>query len=201
MTKLGIFVVTILAAAGAACDTEAWAAESVPTMASPAAAASAPKTCTGPWDFIETNCQLTWYGITVYGTIDAGFGWQSHGAPFDPRSTAGASYLIQRQNRSPMWGGGTQRVEPIKHWHQRNRADRRERLACLCSGRWLRPVFLPILRWTGIGCRQHRHPPQPAKRPCRFEPSRPVVQRPRLCRRQFADLRHPDRFPAELADA
>src|SRR5262245_26040621 len=104
MTKLGIFVVTILAAAGAACDTEAWAAESVPTMASPAAAASAPKTCTGPWDFIETNCQLTWYGITVYGTIDAGFGWQSHGAPFDPRSTAGASYLIQRQNRSPMWG-------------------------------------------------------------------------------------------------
>src|SRR5262249_11902423 len=52
MTKLGIFVVTILAAAGAACDTEAWAAESVPTMASPAAAASAPKTCTGPWDFI-----------------------------------------------------------------------------------------------------------------------------------------------------
>src|SRR5262245_59603634 len=121
MTKLGIFVVTILAAAGAACDTEAWAAESVPTMASPAAAASAPKTCTGPWDFIETN--------------------------------------------------------------------------------WLRPVFLPILRWTGIGCRQHRHPPQPAKRPYRFEPSRPVVQRPRLCRRQFADLRHPDRFPAELADA
>src|SRR5215813_334361 len=57
-----------------------------------------------PLGLIETNCQLTWYGITVYGTIDAGFGWQSHGAPFDPRSTAGASYLIQRQNRSAMWG-------------------------------------------------------------------------------------------------
>ncbi len=104
MTKLSIFAVVILAAAGACCEGEAWAADTVPTGASPATAASAPKTCTGVWDFIETNCQLTWYGITVYGTIDAGFGWQSHGAPFDPRSAAGASYLIQKQNRSPMWG-------------------------------------------------------------------------------------------------
>src|SRR6516165_11802013 len=31
------------------------------------------KTCTGLWDFIETDCQLTWYGITLYGVIDAGF--------------------------------------------------------------------------------------------------------------------------------
>jgi predicted porin len=104
MQKLGIFAAVILAAAGASCGAEAWAADAVPTGASPATAASAPKTCTGVWDFIETNCQLTWYGITVYGTIDAGVGWQSHGAPFDPRSAAGASYLIQKQNRSPMWG-------------------------------------------------------------------------------------------------
>jgi predicted porin len=103
MQKLGIFAAVILAAAGASCEVEAWAADAVPTGASPATA-SAPKTCTGLWDFIDTNCQLTWYGITVYGTIDAGVGWQSHGAPFDPRSAVGASYLIQRQNRSPMWG-------------------------------------------------------------------------------------------------
>jgi len=83
---------------------EARAADAVPTNASPATAASAPKTCAGAWDFIDTNCQLTWYGITVYGTIDAGVGWQSHGAPFDPRSAVSASYLIQKQNRSAMWG-------------------------------------------------------------------------------------------------
>jgi predicted porin len=86
------------------CGVQAWAADAVATKASPATAASAPKTCTGLWDFIDTDCQLTWYGITLYGTIDAGVGWQSHGAPFDPRSFAGASYLIQKQNRSPMWG-------------------------------------------------------------------------------------------------
>jgi hypothetical protein len=28
-------------------------------------------------------------------------GWQSHGAPFDSQSAVGASYLIQKQNRSP----------------------------------------------------------------------------------------------------
>ena len=49
------------------------------------------------------DCQLTWHGITFYGAIDAGFGWQSHGAPFDPRSTPGASYLVQKYSRSSRW--------------------------------------------------------------------------------------------------
>ncbi len=90
MTKLGIFAATILAATGAASG--AWAAD-----------ASAPKTCSGVWDFIGTDCQLTWYGITLYGAIDAGFGYQTHGAPLDPRSPPGASYLVQKTNRSPRW--------------------------------------------------------------------------------------------------
>ena len=68
-----------------------------------ATVASAPKPCTNGWDFSSTDCQLTWQGITVYGTIDAGFGWQSHGAPWDPRSAVGASYLIQKQNRASLW--------------------------------------------------------------------------------------------------
>src|SRR5438046_3089705 len=108
MTKLGIFASTILVAAGAA--SVAWAADATATKAAPATAsattsASAPKTCTGVWDFIETDCQLTWYGITLYGAIDDG-----------------------------------------------------------------------------------------------FEPSRPVVQWQRLCRRQLSELWHADGFSAELAD-
>src|SRR5258706_9056439 len=75
----------------------------MPMKAPPAAAASAPKPCTDGWSFIATDCQLTWQGITIYGAIDTGFGWQSHGAPWDPRSAVGASYLIQKQNRSPLW--------------------------------------------------------------------------------------------------
>ncbi len=104
MAKLGIFAAVIIAAGGASCGVEAWAADVMPMKAPPAAAASAPKPCTDGWGFIFTNCQLTWQGITVYGAIDAGFGWQSHGAPWDPRSAVGGSYLIQKQNNKARWG-------------------------------------------------------------------------------------------------
>ena len=103
IAKLSIFAATILAAAGASCEMDAWAADVIPTTAS-ATAASAPKPCISFWDFVATKCQLTWQGITVYGTIDAGGGWQSHGAPFDPQSAPGASYRIRKMNRSPLWG-------------------------------------------------------------------------------------------------
>jgi predicted porin len=103
MIKLHIATGIVLVVAGTSCAVNVWAAD-MPVKAPPAAAASAIKLCTNPWDFVATDCQLTYQGITVYGTIDAGFGWQSHGAPLDPRSAVAASYLIQKQNRSPMWG-------------------------------------------------------------------------------------------------
>jgi hypothetical protein len=74
IAKLGIFAAAMLAAAGASCEVDAWAADIIPTTAS-ATTASAPKPCTNLWDFVTTNCQLTWQGITVYGTIDVGGGW------------------------------------------------------------------------------------------------------------------------------
>ena len=63
-----------------------------------------PATCGSVWDFLSTSCPLTWYGITVYGAIDMGGGWQSHGAPFSPLFVTGASYFLQKMNRTPMWG-------------------------------------------------------------------------------------------------
>src|SRR6476661_4785853 len=101
MAKLGIFAAVILA--GACCAVEARAADAVPTAAPAATTASQPKPCTDGWSFIATNCQLTWQGITVYGIVDTGFGWQSHGAPWDSRSAVGSSYLIQKQNRGSLW--------------------------------------------------------------------------------------------------
>jgi predicted porin len=112
MTKFRILATMILAAAGALCGAEAWAADGAATRASStkaapattsATAASTPKTCTGTWDFIATDCQLTWYGITLYGVIDAGFTYQTHGAPLDPRSPPGSAYLVQRYSRSARW--------------------------------------------------------------------------------------------------
>jgi len=101
MTKLSIFV--LLTFSGFSCAVDARAADLVPMKAPEPAPASTPKTCTSAWEFVASNCLLTWEGITVFGAIDAGFGWQTNGAPFDRRSAVTASYLIQKQNRSPMW--------------------------------------------------------------------------------------------------
>jgi predicted porin len=76
----------------------------MPIKAPPAASANAPASCTNASDFITTNCQLSWYGITVYGAIDVGGGWQSHGASSHDTFPAPASYYIQKMNNSPMWG-------------------------------------------------------------------------------------------------
>ena len=101
--RFSVVAAGLLAAALACRGGEASAADAGPTSASSSMADSAPTTCASVSDFIGTNCQLTWHGITLYGTVDAGAGWQSHGAPWDPRSAVGASYLIQKQNRSPLW--------------------------------------------------------------------------------------------------
>ena len=66
------------------------------------AATVVPATCGGVYDFFFTSCPLTWYGVTFYGTVDVGGGYQTHGAPFDPNIQSGASYLIQKMNRVAM---------------------------------------------------------------------------------------------------
>jgi len=105
MAKLTICAAFLLAAVGGSYAADAWAADDMPTKAPPATTPStaAPQPCADPADFITTNCQLTWHGITLFGAVDMGFGWQSHGAPFDPISAVSSSYLIQKQNQGSMW--------------------------------------------------------------------------------------------------
>jgi predicted porin len=76
----------------------------MPTKAPVAAEAPPPATCTSIQDFFLTGCLLSWYGVRFYGTIDVGYGYQTHGAPFNPFFVTGASYFLQKMNRSPMWG-------------------------------------------------------------------------------------------------
>jgi predicted porin len=60
--------------------------------------------CSSVLDFFTTACQLSAYGVRFYGTVDVGFGYQTHGAPFDPQFVTGASYFLQKMNRTAMWG-------------------------------------------------------------------------------------------------
>jgi predicted porin len=90
----------------AAYATNASADDIIATKAAPAVgtkAPSQPATCGSLEDFVVTNCPLTWNGITLYGTIDGGVTWRSHGAPFNGTSAPGVDYLIQKYSRGPRW--------------------------------------------------------------------------------------------------
>jgi predicted porin len=106
MGKFCVSTAMILGLAGAACATDASADDIMATKAEPAVTAKAslqPAACSNLEDFVVTACRLTWNGITVYGTIDGGVTWLSHGAPFNGTSAVGAAYLIQKYSNHPQW--------------------------------------------------------------------------------------------------
>src|SRR6202011_793364 len=106
MKKFGVCTAMILGLAGAAYATDASAEDIMVSKTAPAATAkvsSQPATCTSLEDFVVTSCPLTANGITVYGTIDGGVTWRSHGAPFNGTSAVGVDYLIQKYSNRPRW--------------------------------------------------------------------------------------------------
>src|SRR5260370_3709649 len=106
MRKFRVSTAMILGLAGAAWATDASADDIMVTKTAPAATAKAPSqaaTCTSLEDFVVTSCPLTWNGITVYGTIDGGVTWRSHGAPLNGTSPPGVDYLIQKYSNRPRW--------------------------------------------------------------------------------------------------
>ena len=73
-----------------------------PVVAAPAA--TGPASCNSFAGFFLTDCQLLWYGVRFYGTVDLGGTYQTHGTPFDKNFPTGASYLLQKPSRSAGFG-------------------------------------------------------------------------------------------------
>jgi predicted porin len=107
MKTFGVSAAVILGLAGAEYATDASADGIMVTKAAPAVMTKAPPppaTCGSLWDFVVTSCPLTWNGITIYGTIDAGVTWQSHGTPFNGTAAVGEEYLISKNSNRALWG-------------------------------------------------------------------------------------------------
>jgi predicted porin len=51
------------------------------------------------------DCPLSADGITVYGTIDVGGGYESHAAPFNGDAKTGVGELISKINNGALWQG------------------------------------------------------------------------------------------------
>jgi predicted porin len=66
---------------------------------------------------------LTWLGITLYGTIDIGLQYESHGAPFSDYYTPASKNIVQKDSREGVFGAtgsnagqtklGVRGLEPI----------------------------------------------------------------------------------------
>jgi predicted porin len=92
-----------LCGAAHAADLPAYSAATLPayTKAPPLAAAAPP--CASPEQFVVTDCALSYYGITVYGTIDIGGGYETHGTPFNHNIVTGVEELVQKNSNRPQW--------------------------------------------------------------------------------------------------
>jgi predicted porin len=54
-------------------------------------------------DSTPSTCPLTWNGITLYGTIDMGGGYETHGVPFNRDMHTGVEELISKNSQGGMW--------------------------------------------------------------------------------------------------
>jgi predicted porin len=76
---------------------------------------------TGP--DIASDDALTWHGITLYGVIDIGLQYDTHGAPFSDYRPAASANIVQKDSRQSVFGAtpsnmgqsriGLQGIEPL----------------------------------------------------------------------------------------
>jgi predicted porin len=53
---------------------------------------------------VADDDSLTWHGITLYGAIDMGLAYQTHGAPLSNSAGFGLAYLISKNSNRPYFG-------------------------------------------------------------------------------------------------
>ena len=72
----------------------ALADDTMVTKAPPPPPATGSATCGSIADFILGSCVLSWSGVTVYGTVDMGVTYATHGVPYDPNHPTGETYIL-----------------------------------------------------------------------------------------------------------
>jgi predicted porin len=92
--KIGVLVAMLLGVA------QTTYAADLPTS-KPAAPPPPPTlaSCASPTDFFMTACPLTYYGVTVYGMVDLGVGYQTHASPFNRYYGNGVNEVISKNSQ------------------------------------------------------------------------------------------------------
>ena len=95
----------LLASAAGLLAVSAAAAADLPTKKTPPAAAK-PNCYASFWTWLDStaaDCPLSAYGITVYGTIDMGGGYETHASRFNDRFNNGVSELVAKTSGNARW--------------------------------------------------------------------------------------------------
>jgi len=58
--------------------------------------------CASTQEFLNSDCPLSWHGITLYGAYDIGVGWVSHGLPENAYNYEGESLVNKNGNHSEL---------------------------------------------------------------------------------------------------
>jgi len=58
----------------------------------------------GASDLLTGDGPLTWHGITLYGSIQAGLAYLTHGAPFNGYAASSLPYLVSKYSNRPTFG-------------------------------------------------------------------------------------------------
>jgi predicted porin len=94
MNKVGVALAIAIASVGAA------RAADLPTTKAPPAAP--PVNCFASiWSWLDStpaDCPLSYGPFTLYGTLDGGLGWESHGAGYNPAWNNGVSNIVTKQS-------------------------------------------------------------------------------------------------------
>ena len=101
------FLATAILGAGAAiAAVGAAAAADLPTKKAPSAATPASSCFASFYDYLNATpaeCPLSYLGVTLYGQIDAGGGYSSHGAALNPAFAQGVAELISKSSKGGQW--------------------------------------------------------------------------------------------------
>jgi predicted porin len=93
--KLGLSAALAAAAIVASADAVFAADVDAIVTKAPVAPITAPAAaCGSVYDFFLTACPLSWYGVTLYGAVDLGGSYMTHGAPLDKNWPAGLPYIL-----------------------------------------------------------------------------------------------------------
>jgi predicted porin len=85
---------------------KAWALSGVAAaLVSAAGMAQAQQaTSTSSTSAAPVDQSLTWHGITLYGIVDVGIQYETHGAPFNDYFISGGSDIVQKNSNNPVFG-------------------------------------------------------------------------------------------------